>query len=171
MLPTKLVSGGAFPALTWPSVQGGPLDLATIGGWRMLVVYRGRHCPICKTYLGTLNTLLPKFADLGVSVSALSADTLAKAEVDVAEHKWQFPVGYDLAPDQMRALGLYVSAPSSPQETDRPFAEPGLFVINPEDQLQIIDVSNAPFSRPDLRSMLGGLSYVIANNYPVRGQA
>ena len=32
----------------------------------------------------------------------------------------------------MQALGLYVSTPRSPQETDRPFAEPGLFLINPD---------------------------------------
>ena len=31
---------------------------------------------------------------------------------------------------QMLALGLYVSEPRSEEETDRPFAEPGVFVIN-----------------------------------------
>jgi len=34
-----------------------------------------------------------------------------------------FPVTYDLSLDQMRALGLYISAPKAQPETDRPFAE------------------------------------------------
>jgi hypothetical protein len=71
----------------------------------------------------------------------------------------------------MRGLGLYVSNPRSPEETDRPFPEPALFVINPKDELQIIDVSNAPFARPDLEALLAGLKFVIANDYPIRGTA
>ncbi len=69
----------------------------------------------------------------------------------------------------MRRLGLYVSEPRSPQETDRPFPEPGLFVINPDHQLQIIDVSNAPFARPDLASLLDGLKFIQDKDYPIRG--
>jgi hypothetical protein len=45
-----------------------------------------------------------------------------------------------------------------------------VFVINPQGQAQIIDISNAPFARPDLKSLLGGLQFVIAKGYPIRGQ-
>src|SRR5216683_4256925 len=58
------------------------------------------------------------------------------------------PVGHSLTLDQMRALGLYVSKPRSAQETDRPFPEPGLLVVNSEGKVQIVDISNAPFARP-----------------------
>jgi hypothetical protein len=106
-----------------------------------------------------------------VSFNALSAYSRAKALADVEHHAWKFPVGYDLAPDQMRQLGLYVSSPRSPEETDRQFAEPGLFVINPAGQTQIIDISNAPFARPDLGTLLIALKYLTANDYPIRGTA
>jgi len=69
----------------------------------------------------------------------------------------------------MRTLGLYVSDPRSPQETDRPFAEPGLFLVNPHGNAQIIDVSNAPFARPDLQMILNGVKTIIEKSYPVRG--
>lgn len=46
-----------------------------------------------------------------------------------------------------------------------------MFVLNPAGELQIIDVSNAPFSRPDLKMLLSGLKFVIANDYPIRGTA
>ncbi|MFD0391286.1 hypothetical protein ACFQ4K_31090 [Tistrella bauzanensis] len=71
----------------------------------------------------------------------------------------------------MRGLGLYVSAPRSAQETDRPFAEPGVFVINPDGAVQIVDISNAPFARPDLAALLRGISFVQAKSYPIRGTA
>ena len=93
----------------------------------------------------------------------------SKAQVDAAEHGWRFPVGYGLTIDQMRQLGLYISEPRSPQETDRPFAEPGLFAINPEGKVQIVDISNAPFARPDLAGVLQGLKLVQEKQYPVRG--
>ena len=38
-------------------------------------------------------------------------------------------------------------------------------------RVQIVDVSNAPFSRPDLGSILAGLKYVIPNDYSIRGRA
>jgi peroxiredoxin len=171
MQSTKMVAGAPFPQMFWPTVEGGKLDLASGTGWRLLVVYRGKHCPLCKGYLKTLNDLSSEFETAGIAVSVLSADPLEKAQADVAKYGWKFPVGHDLTPNQMRALGLYISEPLSGQETDRPFAEPGLFVINPDGRAQIIDISNAPFVRPDLKALLGGLQFVIARDYPVRGQA
>jgi peroxiredoxin len=166
---SKLTAGAAFPALAWPTVGGDTLDISATPGWRLLVVYRGKHCPLCKRYFKTLDGLLDEFKAAGVSVAAVSADPKDKAEADVAEHAWRFPVGYGLTIEQMRTLGLYISGPRSPQETDRPFAEPGLFLINPAGDTQIIDISNAPFSRPDLQMILNGIKIIIEKSYPVRG--
>jgi peroxiredoxin len=166
---TKLQPGSRFPALSWPKIGGGTVDPLREGGWRLLVVYRGKHCPLCKRYFKTLDGMLDEFKAANVSVMAVSADPKEKAEADVAEQGWRFPVGYGLDPDQMRALGLYISAPRSPQETDRPFAEPGLFAINPEGKVQVVDVSNAPFARPDLGGVLHGLKFVQEKQYPIRG--
>ncbi len=57
----------------------------------------------------------------------------------------------------------------SPQETDRPFAAPATFAINPDCKVQVIDISNASFSRPDLASLLSGLKFIQEKQYPVRG--
>ena len=167
----KLTAGSTFPSLRWMSAGGGQVSPAEETGWRTLIIYRGKHCPICKAYLTTLNELLEEFRSAGISISAVSADTKTKAEDEVAESGWKFPVGYDLSIDEMRQLGLYVSDPRSPQETDRPFAEPALFVINPDGKTQVIDISNAPFARPDLKARLKGLQFVISKDYPIRGRA
>ncbi len=171
MNPRKPAAGAAFPAMSWAAVNGGRVDPAAERGWRALIVYRGKHCPLCKTYLDSLNEMLEEFREAKVAVLTLSADPKEKAEAQVAECGWRFPVGYGLAPEQMRELGLYISDPRSPQETDRPFAEPALFVINPDGRIQIVDISNAPFARPDLKSLLKGIQFVASKSYPIRGLA
>ena len=167
----KLQAGSQFPNLSLPKVGGGEINLGGSGGWQMLVVYRGKHCPVCRRYLKGLGELLEGYRVAGVQVAVASGDPKEKAETEVVEESWQFPVGYDLSVEQMRALGLYISNPRSPQETDRPFPEPGLFVINPEGKAQIIDISNAPWSRPDLANILSGVKMIQERNYPIRGTA
>ncbi len=167
----KLSAGAEFPALSLPKVGGGEIKLGGSGAWQMLVVYRGKHCPVCRRYLKVLGELLDGYKAAGVQVAVASGDPKEKAEIEVVEENWRFPVGYDLSVDQMRKLGLYISNPRSPQETDRPFPEPGLFLINPEGRAQIIDISNAPWSRPDLANILGGVKMIQERNYPIRGTA
>ncbi len=171
MCTDKLPAGEKFPSMSWNAVAGDRIDPAAASGWRALVIYRGKHCPLCKTYLNTLDELLAEFLGSGIAVSALSADSREQAEADVAEFGWKFPVGYDLSMAQMRRLGLYISDPRSPKEADHAFPEPALFVINPEGLTYLIDISNAPFARPDLRSLLKGLQFVIGKAYPIRGRA
>lgn len=169
MSPQKLQAGSILPTISLPKTGGGELQIGGGGSWKMLVVYRGKHCPICRTYLRGLDGLLDQFKAAGTEVIAVSADPREKAETEANEEKWRFSVGYDLSVDQMRALGLYISEPRSPQETDRPFPEPALFITNPEGKLQIVDVSNAPFARPELNSVLSGLKFIQERKYPIRG--
>lgn len=170
-MQAKLAAGAEFPALSFATTSGERMEVDKQPGWRLLVVYRGKHCPLCKTYLKTLDGLRDEAQADGIAVMAVSADPKEKADADVAEFGWRFPVGYGLTLDQMRALGLYISEPRSPQETDRPFAEPGLFVINPDNRIQIIDISNAPFARPDLAGILRGIKFAQSKGYPIRGTA
>ena len=67
-----------------PRQPSPPLEVKLLDGntWRlrdakpvafeMIVVYRGLHCPICKTYLGELEAKLPEFTKRGVEVIAIS---------------------------------------------------------------------------------------------------
>ncbi len=169
----KLKSGERLPEITVPLLGGGELRLGMPvddHDWQMVVVYRGKHCPICKTYLAELERTAPDFAKARVGVVAVSGDPEDRARSFTDEIGVSFPVGYDLTVDQMRMLGLYVSEPRSEKETDRPFAEPGVFVINAEGLLQVVDISNAPFARPDLAGLAKGLKFIRDNDYPIRGR-
>lgn len=174
MTTRKLAAGSQFPDLIVPKLGGGTLTLGVPQDgrdWQMVAIYRGKHCPMCTSYLKELNALLPEFHALGLDVVAVSADPDAKAQDQMSLVAPNFPVGYDLSLDQMYQLGLYVSEPRSAQETDRPFAEPGIFVVNADGAVQVTEISNAPFARPDLKTLLGGLRFIRnpENNNPIRG--
>lgn len=169
MTSNRPEAGRPLPRTVVSRLGGGELVLGKSDGWTLVVVYRGKHCPLCRTYLKTLTDLLPRLQQLNVTVQVVSGDPEQKATAQIAEEHWPFALGYGLTVEQMRSLGLYISTPRSPQETDRPFPEPALFLINPEGNLQIVDISNAPFSRPDLNAIVAGIELIQKRAYPIRG--
>jgi len=166
--------GQAFPDVTVPKWGGGSVDLAKPKDghdWKLVVVYRGKHCPLCTRYLQTLNEVTPALGEIGVDVAAVSADSAERATDQLSDVQPTYEVGYDLSIEQMRELGLYISSPRNGMNAECPFAEPGLFVINDEGNVQMLDISNVPFARPDLNKMLMGLKFVrnLKEKFPVNG--
>jgi len=124
-------AGVPLPEFSVQTPDGKTLTLGgKTDGWQLLVVYRGKHCGRCKPYLN-------------------QADTAEKAKADIAEYGWTFPVGCLLPEATMHELGLYVSDPLTPDETDRRFAEPAVFCLRPG----------------------GGVQFTIDNDKPARGTA
>jgi peroxiredoxin len=174
MPPTKIQAGTLFPDIIVPNRDGNPAKLgepAAGGDWQMLMVYRGVHCPICTNYLNTLETYKDRFAEIGVDIAAVSADSKALLEKHWQQLDVSFPIYHGLSVQQMQSLGLYVSNPRSEQETDHPFPEPGLLVVNQEGKVAVADIANNPTVRPDLERGVGGFAFIKApeNACPIRG--
>ncbi len=172
MATTKLSSGSRLPEFTFPLVGGGKATLGKPqkeGNWQLVFAYRGQHCPVCNQYLAKLETLKDKFLGTNAEILAVSGDPEAKAVKIVEDNKLSFPVAYGLTIEQMQELGLYISHPRSPEETDRPFSEPGMFAVNAEGKVQLIDISNTPFNRDDLSELLETVEWIQETNYPIRG--
>lgn len=174
MSTKKFKAGDQFPAIELTTTTG---DEITLGkpqngaDWQMVVVYRGEHCPLCTRYLNEVEKLKTDFLELGIDIIAASADSEIQANTHLERLDVSYPIAYGLNIDHMQELGLYVSTPRSAQETDHPFAEPGLFIINEKGQVQVLDISNGPFARPELSVLLSGLKFIRnpENNYPIRG--
>ena len=172
---SKLAAGDKFPEIKVKTLDGEDITLGLPKNgatWQMVVVYRGRHCPLCTKYLAKISGMKNDFLDAGVDIVVVSADTKEKAIVQAKEKLGlTFEIGYDLSIEQMKELGVYISDPRSPQETDRPFAEPGLFIVNEDFNLHVVDISNNPFVRPELSALLSGINWIRdpQNNYPIRG--
>src|SRR5689334_548592 len=108
VMSQKVKAGSEMPQVSLPRAGGGVVKIGGSTGWQVVIVYRGRHCPICRTYLKTLDGLLEQFNSADAEVIAISGgDPKEKAESEVNEENWHFPVGYDLRPNQMLQLGLY----------------------------------------------------------------
>jgi len=168
----KLSSGGRLPEFTLSLVGGGKVTLGKAqkeGNWQLVFVYRGQHCPVCKQYLTKLESLKDKFLATKAEIVAVSGYPEGKAVKMVETNGLTFPVAYGLSIQQMQELGLYISLPRSPQETDQPFAEPGMFAVNTSGKVQLIDISNTPFNRSDLGELVETVEWIQENDYPIRG--
>jgi len=172
MTHSKPAVGMPLPLISLPKLGGGTIDIGGARGRHMLlVVYRGKHCGRCKKYLTSLDGMAGDWEAAGFDIVTVSADPLEKAQADLDEYGWRFPIGYDLSEAQMRDLGVYISDPLSPQETDRRFAEPAVFCVRPDGIIQIACLSNGPAARPDLVELLDGMKFNIAHDRPARGIA
>jgi len=166
------------PALEVDLVGGGRWRLAERRPERFTLIcaYRGLHCPICKGYLRELDRAVEEFAARGVEVIALSSDGAERAAAAVRD--WgleRLAVGYGLSIDSARAWGLYVSTgrgkTSTGVEEPALFNEPGIFLVRPDGTLYAATTASMPFARPHFKEILAALDFVIANDYPARGEA
>lgn len=174
MTSSKIGAGDAFPAISVQALDNTFAELGTPetgADWKMVVVYRGRHCPLCTKYLNQLESYRQRLLGMGVDLAAVSADSRSQLEGHREKLTVGFPLYFGLTIEQMKTLGVYISMPRSEKETDHLFPEPGLFVINAERRVQVVDVSNNPFVRPDLASLISGLEWIRnpENDYPIRG--
>lgn len=174
MYTGKLHPGSPFPVINAALLSGEVVDLASPRegiDWSLIVVYRGRHCPLCTKYLNDLDKYISTLEQAGVDTIAVSADSKNQLEEHLSELNISYPIAYGLSESEMEKLGLFISKPRSENETNHYFSEPGLFIVNDQRQLQIIDISNTPFSRPNLKDLVSGIQWIRFpdNNYPIRG--
>lgn len=172
MTTFKFEAGAPFPSISKSTLEGATRDLSKpLEGkdWQMVVVYRGRHCPLCTRFLNELAGYKPRLDEIGIDLVAVSGDSKEQLEEHTGRLDVNFPLFYGLTLEEMKSLGLYISHPRSEQETDHPFAEPGLYIINEKGTLQVVDISNNPFVRPDLENLVSGLEWIRKNDYPIRG--
>lgn len=165
-----------------------PLEVSTLDGqpWKladqkpdrftMVVFYRGLHCPQCRRYVKGLADQLGDFKERGVDVIAISTDERERAEQ--ARQRWELDgleIGYGLTLDQARAWGLYISSSrgvtSVGIEEPQRFNEPGLFLVRPDGTLYWAAVQSVPFARPHFDEVLKAIDFILAKDYPPRGDA
>ncbi len=165
------------PSLVVPTLSGDTYDLSKSSGERgsLVVFYRGLHCPICAKYLSELEKLVPQFSERGLSVIAISSDNIERAQAMADKLKAEkLRVGYDLPLSVARDWGLYISTSRGKTslgiEEPALFSEPGLFLVSPDQSLYFGSVSTMPFVRPHFSELVGALDFIIANNYPARGE-
>lgn len=176
-MPHALVPRYPVPTLNVPLVAGGRFCLGAEPAeqFDLVVFYRGLHCGICAKYLLELERLAPEFVSRGVQVVAVSSDNESRARKmsdKVKASGVQF--GYGLSLRSARQWGLYISASSGKTsagiEEPMLFNEPGVFLVRPDGTLYYGAVQTMPFARPHFQDLISAIDFVVAKNYPARGE-
>lgn len=176
----RVIPGDTMPAIDARLVGGGRWALAREKAEKLalLAFYRGIFCPVCRTWLADLERLVPELERRGVSVIALTCDKKDAAEKAVKE--WGLKtlrVGYNLAPDDARQAGLYISEgrglnPATGQKEPMLFTEPAVLLVRPEGELYAAWIQSTPYARPHLAEILTAVDNFVAKNLPEpRGSA
>ena len=163
----------AAPELTVELVSGGTWCLADRrpATFTLIVFYRGLHCPVCRAQLSELNRRFDELTKRGLEVLAVSGDTVERARQALQEWKLdQLPLAYGLTEENWRAWGLFVSTGIKADEPEH-FNEPGMFLIKPDGSVFYEALTSMPWGRPRLDDVLGGIDFVVAKDYPARGEA
>jgi len=174
MTPNKnMCPGDKCPELKLKTTQDKSWSLADQNPeqFTMIVFYRGKHCPICKSTLNSLNERIEKFNKRKVNVIAVSMDTEQRAKE--SQQDWgvdKIDIGHSLSEETARNWDLFISKHLKDEEPDV-FNEPALMLIKPDQTLYYSSIQNMPFVRPDFDEMLDAIDYIVEKDYPVRGTA
>lgn len=168
----------AAPTLILPTVGGGDFDLSASNPekFTVLVFYRGKHCPLCVNYLQEIEEHATAIKDAGLDLAAISmddeeraADFTSAVAKKVNKSALSFPVAYGLTEEQAREWGLFISSAREGSMEPAVFSEPGLFAVRPNKTIFMVQTQSAPFTRPSIEQLIGGLSYAYQHKYPTRG--
>ncbi|MFG0287524.1 MAG: peroxiredoxin-like family protein [Rhodopirellula sp. JB044] len=166
-----------------PQTKVPELSVQTIGGeeWKLgdqspehftfVFFYRGYHCPICKSYLRSIDRKFDELTSMGIHAIAISSDSEERAKKSKEEWKIDnLPIGYELPIEKARQWGLYVSKAIKSEEPEV-FSEPGLFIVRPDGELYASSIQTMPFTRPGIDELISGFQFIIEKGYPGRGEA
>ena len=168
---SKLLTGTTAPNLEVQTLGGQPWKLADRQpqNYTLLAFYRGLHCPLCQEQIVGLEQSLGEFTKLGIEVLAISGDSLERAQQSQQDWSLQsLQIGYGLSVEDMRAWGLYLSKGAFENEPSL-FNEPAIFLVKPCGEIALAILSTTPFARPRWDDFIGGVRYILENNYPTRG--
>jgi peroxiredoxin len=95
MSNTSLKPADIMPSLVVRDVDENKVDLVdrvSDSPWKMIVVYRGQHCPKCTAQLNELAKVHKDFKDAGVEVVAVSGDSHEQLNKHLEKIDINFPI-------------------------------------------------------------------------------
>ena len=168
-----LKPGMKVPDLQFPLIGGGSWSLhdGSKARLRMISFYRGAFCGFCTRFMQKLNTLHADFAGLGIDLTGVSVDPEDTANAWAESNGIdKVSVGYGLLQKQIEACSLFASH-FTREGRELYFSEPALWLVRPDGELYINIQSSVSCGRPDLDSLLVGLTLLGGQNFPTRGNA
>ena len=109
------------PQFELPDQNGKLVRSAELVARAPLVVcfIRGRWCPFCVGQMEAMNAIVPELEKLGVSLVAISPQTVHQSFLMADQHKLEFPLLSDEGNKVARGFGLVYRVPDYQQEVYR----------------------------------------------------
>jgi peroxiredoxin len=116
-----LKAGQRAPAFTLTSTDGRSISSDQVLNTSPVVIvfFRGRWCPYCVAQLEALRELQPKFAQAGISLWAVSPQTLRQIDFMREQHGLNFSLVRDERNRAAQAFGVAYEVPAEQQELYR----------------------------------------------------
>jgi peroxiredoxin len=170
-----LGTGDQAPNFTLPDATGRPQTLAHLleNGPVVLTFYRGNWCPYCNVQLRAYQQALPKLANYGATLVAVSPQTPDSTSLTANEKELTFPVlsdvgnqvarQYGLAygvgtevADTLRSVGIDLAAHNGTDDDELPLT--ATFVIDTDGAIIWAEVIANFKDRPDPAAILTALA-------------
>lgn len=156
-------TGGEIPEFEVNLLAGGvwrSREVVAAGRFTLLNIYRGKWCHQCARHLKELDLLVPEFANRGVAVVAVSADTPERALEFYKKLGLQsLRVGYEMPIDKARELGVFVSSKAKEEEMPL-FCEPAHFLIGTNHKVFASWISSCAFARANPQGILEYVDFI-----------
>jgi peroxiredoxin len=109
--------GSEFPAFALKDHHGATISSAGLltKGRLVICFFRGRWCPFCVGQMEAMNLLLPQIEQAGVSLVAISPQTVQQSFFMADQHKLRFPLLSDAGNQVARQFGLVYRVPEDEQ--------------------------------------------------------
>jgi peroxiredoxin len=153
---TLLNPGDQFPTLTvsLPDHNSLALPHALVGGFGVVLFYRGSWCPFCNAQLSAFQRASESLAEVEAKVVALSVDDEAATAELIEKHGLTFPVGHSAdARAVAEVTGAFVN--------DEPkFLESTGFVLDPNGRVMVSVYTSRAIGRLVPDDVVGLIRYL-----------
>ncbi len=167
----RVKPGQLLPRVKLPLVRGGRFTLGEKISQKMLLIvfYRGLHCRRCGPYLKAVQDLLPDFAQNGIKVVAVSADSEQRARQSA--DRWgidTLDVAYELPIETARELGLFVTRGVREHEPGL-CIEPATFFVGQDGRLVASVTNSLTQLHPPPKEILDTSVHMLGSDSPPKG--
>ena len=166
--------GRKAPLFELPDQDGKIISSAELlsRGRLVLCVIRGRWCPFCVGQMEAMNLILPQIAQAGVTLVAISPQTVKQSFFMHDQHKLRFPLLSDAANKVARQFGLTYRVPQAQEAIYRrafinlPFANgdeswelpiPATYIIDRDSSILFASANEDYTQRPEPNEILSFL--------------
>ncbi|MDL4842996.1 peroxiredoxin family protein [Aquibacillus rhizosphaerae] len=155
------------PDFTLPATSGEQYHFDTyrkqIGGWHLLIFFRGSWCPACTEELIELEDGIGYFEKKNIHLTAISTDYLDSLKEFVTDNNISFPVLADEKFEAIKAYQVHYHREDAPYEDHGIHGEPAYFLVDNNGNLLYQQRQTSPFGRPGINGLRKIVKYISKN--------